>query len=84
MDGFESGAFVTFLRHRRGEILQRWTERVRELPPAADLDRESLIDHLPRILEDIEMAAESVLKGVALPQSGDHRDRHALARLHQG
>jgi PAS domain S-box-containing protein len=77
-------AFVTFLRDHRQEVLDEWAERVRALGPAADLDPQTLIDHMPQILEELAAAAQAALEGEpVVPPKGPH-DRHALARLHQG
>ena len=85
MDPLGTGAaFVTFLRDYRNEILEAWERKVRALPPAANLDYEELIDHLPVILDDIADAADAALAGEPLPTLRSDPDRHAIVRLHQG
>ena len=79
-----SAAFVAFLREHRDEVLAEWERRVRALPPAAELDTQALVDHLPQLLDEIADAADAALSDEehALPQG--QPDRHAIARLHQG
>lgn len=84
----ESAAFVTFLREHRDDVLREWERRVRALPPAADLDTQALIDHLPHLLEEIsDLADEALADGSGDEPRGPSRqqtDRHAIERLHQG
>jgi PAS domain S-box-containing protein len=85
MDSVETDtSFVTFLRAKRGAIVAEWERRVRALPPAADLGKQLLIDHLPIILDEIANAADAALAGEAPSPLQTHPDRHAIARLHQG
>jgi PAS domain S-box-containing protein len=84
VEAAEPGAFVTFLRDERQEILREWERRVRALPPAADLGAQTLIDHMPQILDDLAEAAEAALEGTPRRAPKGPPDQHALARLNQG
>jgi signal transduction histidine kinase len=85
MDTLATGAtFITFLRTYRCDILAEWERRVRALPPAARLDRQSLIDHMPVILDDIAEVADASLHSELPPPLENNPDRHAIARLQQG
>ncbi len=77
-------AFVTFLREQRDEVLAEWERRVRALPPAADLDTQALIDHLPHLLDEIADVAGAALADDERPAPRGHPDRHAIARLSEG
>ena len=79
-----NAAFVTFIREHRDDVLREWERRVRALPPAADLDTASLIDHLPHLLEEIADLADAALGGDEKAASCNQPDRHAIARLDQG
>jgi signal transduction histidine kinase len=85
MGSLQTGAaFVTFLRECRSQILEAWERRVRALPPAANLNKQALIDHLPAILDQIAEAAEAALSGEEQPRVERDPDHHAIVRLHQG
>jgi PAS domain S-box-containing protein len=78
-----SAAFVAFLREHRGEVLSEWERRVRALPPAAELDTQALVDHLPHLLDEIADLADAAVGGDERVPSRQP-DRHAITRLHQG
>ena len=85
MDAIGTAAtLVAFLRQYRSQILELWEQKVRALPPAASLNYDDLIDHLPMILDDIADRADAVLAGEQPPPLRSDPDRHAVVRLRQG
>ncbi len=68
-----------FIERYREQILQQWEAAVRALPPAEQLDRAALRDHIPVLLDRIaEATARGSEPGAEVP------DRHALERMDEG
>lgn len=72
------------IRTRRDEILRTWEAAVRTMPRAKQLDRPTLIEPIPGLLDHIERAAEELEHGRAPELPPEQTERHALARLDQG
>jgi PAS domain S-box-containing protein len=70
-----------FLQRERERILVDWEAAVRTLPKASQLDRPSLRDSIPDLID--RMAASAL--GLGAPASGGSAPRvHAVARLAEG
>lgn len=75
-----------FIRGNRSAIIEAWAAETRDQSePAKLLDRDALIDHLPRLLDDI---AETIRTQGARPSvatsANTHADDHAWERIDQG
>jgi two-component system phosphate regulon sensor histidine kinase PhoR len=47
------------IRSEREHLLSRWREQVRELPSAQNLDRPTLTDHIPQLLDQFALGLET-------------------------
>ncbi|MBA3395314.1 MAG: GAF domain-containing protein [Deltaproteobacteria bacterium] len=75
---------VDLLELRRDDILCEWERRVRTLPQARGLDRPSLIDHVPDLLDRIGAMAGELAAGSSPHLPIEIAERHALERLEEG
>lgn len=76
--------FAGFIRDRHQEILDDWERRLRAKPPARELPRPVLIDHLPQMLEYIGELAQRLRSGEAAQPSHQSVQIHAVTRLKIG
>ena len=72
------------LRTRRDQILRTWEAAVRAMPRASALDRPTLVDHVPDLLERIAVMTERLGEGATPALADEIAERHALARLAEG
>src|SRR5262245_47227507 len=72
------------LQAKRGEILRSWEAAVRALPRARGLDRPTLVDHIPDLLDRIADLTEELARGDAATLRTAVAERHAIARLEEG
>jgi PAS domain S-box-containing protein len=72
------------VRHRRDDILRSWEAAVRAMPRARELDRLTLIDHIPDLLERIAQMIEDLSRGRTPTQHQAVAGRHAMSRLEEG
>ena len=72
------------IRTRRDEILRAWEAAVRTMPHAKQLDRPTLIEPIPGLLDHIARAAEELEHGRAPELRPEQTERHAFTRLDQG
>ncbi len=70
------------LRAHREELLAAWERCVRTMPAARELDRPTLIDHVPAVLERIADLAGEPGAGGRPPE--DAAEHHAVHRLGEG
>jgi PAS domain S-box-containing protein len=73
-----------FIRSRRAQILQEWELRVRTLPVANALDRPTLINHVPDLLDRIAESAYALSQGRVLRPPTHLAEVHAHERLEEG
>ena len=73
-----------FIRERRDDILEEWLTAVRAMPVARDLDRPTLVDHIPELLERIAQIADALGSGNSPDLPADLAESHALERLSEG
>jgi PAS domain S-box-containing protein len=71
-----------FIRDRQSSILQDWTERVRSLSSAQELDHPALLDAFPDLLEKIASMVDEVAEGAE--ETTEAARKHALDRLRDG
>ena len=79
-----SRRLAEFIRERRDEILVEWERAVRRARIAADLDRPSLFDHVPELLDRLATCADTIATGGVPRLPIDLAEIHALARLDEG
>jgi PAS domain S-box-containing protein len=72
------------IRARRDDILGRWETAVRIMPRADGLDRPTLIDHIPELLDRIAHMTEELGHGRVPALQKVVSERHAIARLEEG
>jgi len=77
------GRLCEFIRTNRDALIADWTERVRQMSPAAELSRTALVDHLPDILARLAEMVESVHTGKTVTLA-DVPKKHAVDRLARG
>lgn len=75
---------AAFLRSHRGPILDAWHQAVRDRPAARGLSMESLLDHIPDLLDAIADTGEAYMDDPRARLSTDTAERHALERLTEG
>jgi PAS domain S-box-containing protein len=64
--------------------LNEWVADVRNLPIASGLDRPTLLDHIPDILDRIAGMADNIVQGATPQLPNDEAQHHADVRLHEG
>jgi PAS domain S-box-containing protein len=72
------------LRACRDQIVRTWEATVRAMPHASALDRPTLLDHIPDLLERIAMMTERLGQGDARALAEQIAERHAISRLEEG
>jgi PAS domain S-box-containing protein len=72
------------IRAHRQEILATWEQAVRQLPVARNLDRPTLIDHIPSVLDRIADLADEIGTGGSPQLPADVAEIHAIERLGEG
>jgi hypothetical protein len=75
---------AAFLRSHRHKILAAWHEALRDRPAARGLSMESLLDHIPDLLDAIAETGEAYMDDPRARLSTDTAERHALERLTEG
>jgi PAS domain S-box-containing protein len=73
-----------FLRARRDDVLAEWVKAIGQLPAARALDRPTLIDYVPGLLDWIAAAVDDLAAGRPLHLAVELAERHASERLDQG
>jgi len=73
-----------FIHDHRDEILAAWEQDVRVLPATRELDRLTLIDQLPQLLDRIAQMAEDLAAGRDPRRPGGVAELHAIDRLGEG
>jgi signal transduction histidine kinase/putative methionine-R-sulfoxide reductase with GAF domain len=82
--GSPSTHLAAFLRSHRQPILAAWHAAVRDRPAARGLSVESLLDHIPDLLDAIADTSEEHMEDPRARLSTDSAERHALERLTEG
>jgi PAS domain S-box-containing protein len=72
------------IRTHRGEILATWERVVRAMPVARSLDRPTLMDHIPSVLDRIADIADQIGAGATPQLADDVAEVHAIERLGEG
>jgi len=73
-----------FIRAHRDQIIAAWEQAVRTLPVARNLDRLTLIDDIPSVLDRIADLADDLGGGSAPQLPEDVAEIHAIERLGEG
>lgn len=73
-----------FVHRERYRIVDEWARRARAVFDVEGMDRSTLVDHLPPLLEQIAEMAAGIVDGVQSPSPGDLASKHAHARLAVG
>ncbi len=73
-----------FLRARRDHVVAEWVQAVGQLPAVRELDRPTLIDHIPGLLDQIADAADDLAAGRPPHLPLDLVEWHASGRLDRG
>ena len=81
---FSPSQLAEFLRTRRNEILQRWRVAVQDRPASQGLSLETLIDHIPDLLDSIADTGEEYVVDKRARLDTETAERHALERLGEG
>lgn len=81
---FSPSELAEFLRSRRGAILDRWRAAVEDRPASEGLSLETLIDHIPDLLDAIADTGEEHLHDNRSRLDTETAERHALERLAEG
>ncbi len=76
------GSLGALLRAERNALLTKWRHRVRELPSARHLDVPTLNDHMPALLQELDVALGGVTEiSVPAAVTEDSATAHGLQRL---
>jgi signal transduction histidine kinase len=81
---FSPSQLAEFLRTRRDVILQRWREAIEDRPSSRGLSLETLIDHIPELLDAIAETGEAYIGDKQSRLDTETAERHALERLTEG
>jgi signal transduction histidine kinase len=74
-----------FIHANAPAIMQAWEQEARQVPPAQALAHPALVDHLPRLLNDIAELIRTYDERPSLTQAANaHADDHAWERIEQG
>jgi signal transduction histidine kinase len=81
-------SLAALLRQHQERILGAWEQAASEMPPARNLPRTSLRDHLPKVLNHVVERLERLAAGWPLTPAVSPvpagADQHAVARLREG
>jgi signal transduction histidine kinase len=83
-DEFSPSQLAEFLRAHRDDILERWRAAVQDRPASQGLSLETLIDHIPDLLDAIAETGEDYLVDKRARLDTETAERHALERLGEG
>jgi PAS domain S-box-containing protein len=75
---------TAFIRAHKPEILAEWEIVAQRVSAAAKLDRPTLIDHIPALLDQIANHAEQLAAGVPVTEAIEIAQIHALERSNEG
>jgi len=81
---FSPSQLAEFLRTRRDPILERWRLAVQDRPASQGLSLETLIDHIPNLLDAIADTGEEHVVDKRARLDTETAERHALERLADG
>jgi signal transduction histidine kinase len=81
---FSPSQLADFLRAHRDAILERWRLAVQDRPSSQGLSLESLIDHIPDLLDAIADTGEAHVVDSTSRLDTETAERHALERLEEG
>lgn len=70
-----------FIRSRKEEILRDWEDEVRQLSSARRVPRPVLIDHLPRLVDQIAALIDEITMGKVSEESRQAAREHGFSRL---
>ena len=73
-----------FLRSRRETVVQRWHEAIADRPANQGLSRQSLIDHIPDLLDAIAETGEAYRTDPRARIGPESAEQHAVSRLMEG
>jgi hypothetical protein len=73
-----------FLRLRRETIVQRWHQAIADRPANQGLSRQSLIDHIPDLLDAIADTGEAYQTDPHARIGPETAEQHAVSRLMEG
>jgi signal transduction histidine kinase/putative methionine-R-sulfoxide reductase with GAF domain len=81
---FSPSQLADFLRTRRQAVLDRWRAAVADRPSSEGLSAQTLIDHIPDLLDAIAETGEAHLLDNRSRLDTATAERHALERLGEG
>ena len=81
---FSPSQLADFLRTRRATILERWRSSIADRPSSEGMSLETLIDHVPELLDAIAETGEAHLVDNRSRLDTETAERHALERLAEG
>ena len=81
---FSPSQLAEFLRTRRDAILEHWRVAVEDRPSSQGLSLETLIDHIPELLDAIAETGEANVLDKRSRLDTETAERHALERLAEG
>jgi signal transduction histidine kinase len=73
-----------FLRSRREVIVERWHQAIADRPANQGLSRQSLIDHIPDLLDAIAETGEAYRTDPRARIGPESAEQHAVSRLMEG
>ncbi len=73
-----------FIRAHREDVVAAWVQAMTRLPGVRELDRPTLIDHLPGLLDRIAETADELDAGRRPHLPVEPAELHALTRLEEG
>lgn len=85
MPSHELEKLASLIRQERNALLESWRQQVRQLPSARDLDTSTINDHIPRLLDELAVALQTVSdETISQTLSKGSPPAHGLQRVADG